>query len=246
LPVGYGEAHLLTIPSSNGPIHILIDAGPGEGDLTLQKQLQARDIKTLNTVWISHPHPNHVDGLRMLAPGIRAQRLIWSGFEGQEASADVFPALAGQSAWRVHERQAPFRLQIGTVEFIQIHPGARSRSLHRDNLVLLVRHGQVAVLFTGDLSADFQSGVRESVQQELQRRRARLWAITWPHHGDRLSMDWQQWLKQVPFLLLSVGTNEYNLPLPDNILLSSPSLRRTDQAGVIRFESNGKQLEEKK
>jgi len=246
LPVGYGESHLLTIPSTNGPIYVLVDAGPGTSSATLKSLLIERGVKNINTVWISHPHPNHVDGLRSLAPEIDVQRLVWSGFAGKNEFADAFITLAPQSAWRVDVRQSPFRLLLGSVEFLLIHPSVPSRSLHHDNQVLLVRHQQVGILFAGDLSPDFQSSVKRRALNELKADQATLWAVTWPHHGDRLSVDWQKWFPSVPWVLLSTGPNEWSLPQANNPLLGLPTLRRTDKQPLraIRLESDGRELKE--
>src|SRR5688572_13713101 len=70
IAVGYGEAHLFTVAHGTFSWAVLIDAGPAEAGPRLQAALTRAGVRALDWVVVSHPHPNHYEGLAGLEPDI--------------------------------------------------------------------------------------------------------------------------------------------------------------------------------
>ena len=156
LDVGQGDATLVTTPDGAS---VLIDGGADPRvtialvDLALGPGRQRIDV-----AFLTHPHRDHMDGLLELARRGRIRRLI------------VPPILAGEdAAWRreldaldlsVHEAGEGMTVTFTDGVSVEVlNPPSpplvgTASDLDNNGLVLRVRIGEAAVLFTGDLYAD--------------------------------------------------------------------------------------------
>jgi len=244
LPVGYGEAHLVTVENAKKTWHILVDAGPAEASPDLADHLRARGIQELHTVWISHAHPNHVDGLSTLPDHFPIQHIRIPRFSSENSYVQALQTRIRQKGWQnaLHQDLAPKQVRIGTTDWTILHPRTPGTDLHTDGLVVLLTHKKVGVLFSGDLAPASHAAVREVCEKILQAQGATLAAVTWPHHGDHLAPEWLRWFNTIPRVLLSVGVNPYGLPLalPE---AAAWNVLRTDTQGTLRLISDGNTLQ---
>src|SRR5690606_23024564 len=133
-----------------GPASELHDAGRG----VVLPFLARNGVSRVAVMVVSHAHRDHVGGASSVLSEIDAGAVIEPGepFDDrwyldwleQVSSQEVewLPAVAGM------------RWQLDGVEFRVLHPRAqgtgRARDLNEDSVVLLVRYGEFAALFTGD------------------------------------------------------------------------------------------------
>jgi competence protein ComEC len=237
LSVGQGDAALLRLPDGSA---VLVDGGgaaipggrdPGERDvLPLLRDL---GVRRLAAVFVSHPHPDHVLGLRAILDAVPVEAAFGNGDAGEGPGAEVVarlhPATAGPGTtwWR------------GDVAF-EVMGGPRTGLSGNDaSLVLRVRYGRTAFLFPGDV---------ESAGEEAAVRAGGLAAdvVKVAHHGSRTSSS-PAFVAAVGarYAVVSVGAaNRFGFPHPDTLARWSASgaeVLRTD-GGAVRFLSNGERV----
>ena len=156
LDVGQGDATLLTTPDGAS---LLIDGGADPRvTIPLIDAALAPGRQRIDVAFLTHPHRDHMDGLLELARRGRIERLI------------VPPVAAGQdAAWRreldaldvsVHEGGEGMTVAFSDGVTVDVlNPPSpplvgTASDLDNNGLVLRVRIGDAAVLFTGDLYAD--------------------------------------------------------------------------------------------
>lgn len=147
--VGQGDCALLRLPDGSA---VLVDGGgapeggadPGERDVV--PLLRDLGVTRLEAVFVSHPHPDHVLGLRAVGASFPIGRLFGNGRAPAGDAAEALGSLAEPTPLRpgdVWERAG--------VRF-ELLGGADGTLEENDaSLVLLVRHGGTAFLFPGDV-----------------------------------------------------------------------------------------------
>jgi competence protein ComEC len=236
LGVGQGDAALLRLPDGSA---VLMDGGgaagggPDPGERDVVPLLRDLGVRRLAAVFISHPHPDHVLGLRAVLDAFPVERAFGNGDPGAGDAATVLarlrPAmLAPGQAWE----RAGVRFQaLG---------GPRAALGENDaSLVLRVSYGRTAIVFLGDL---------EAAGEEAAVRAGGLAAdvVKVPHHGSRSSSSWALVRAVSPrFAVMSAGAeNRFGFPSPDVVGRWSAAgavVSRTDH-GAVRFLSNGERV----
>lgn len=240
LSIGQGDAALVRFP---GGKTMLIDGGgsyhEGDqrvGDRLLAPALWRLGVKRIDYLVATHPHPDHFQGLLTLAASFPVAE-FW------ESGVSPGPVEYRKLRWILTAKGVPIRtlcageppIAIGeaVVEPLWPDPGESPPEDENDtSLVLRVRFGRAALLFTGDLSS--------AAEEELIARRARLFCsiLKVAHHGSRYSST-------IPFLkaaspgaaVISAGfENTFRLPAADTLkrfeALNIP-VYRTDLQGTI-------------
>jgi competence protein ComEC len=175
LDVGQGDCALLRLPDGAA---VLVDAGgapeggidPGERDvLPLLRDL---GVRRLDAFFLSHPHPDHLLGLRAVAAALPIERLFTNG----RARADQLPGgLPPPDALSPGERW-----ERAGVRF-DVLGGAREGLGENDaSLVLRVSYGSTSFLFPGDVEAAGEEGAVAvgGLRSDV---------VKVPHHGSRTS-----------------------------------------------------------
>ena len=127
-----------------------------------------------------------------------------------------------------------------------LHPPApdweRVRVRNDDSVVLEVVHGDVAVLLTGDVSADVERAI---LPQPHRLRASRILKVG--HHGSRTSTSealLDAWRPQIALISCGRG-NSFGHPAPDVVRrLESRGIQifRTDRDGQITVGTDGRAL----
>jgi competence protein ComEC len=234
LPVGQGDAALVRFPDGRT---WLVDGGPPGADTLAW--LRRSGVRTLDTVVLSHPHPDHMAGL---VPVLRALpvRRVWVP-RPPEAGEAAFLTF-WQAAWASGARVGvPLHLPGGEVEVLHPVPGWHAtgrRRVNDESIVLGVRHGERTVLLTGDVEAEGEAAL-------VARGLGRADVVKAPHHGSRsssgpalvaaVSAEW---------VVVSCGTdNRHGHPHAAALGRWWGARRaRTDQDGAVRFTTDGHDL----
>jgi competence protein ComEC len=247
--VGQGESILIETPSGRP---LLIDSGGapfgGSFDIAarvLAPSLWARGIRELDTLLITHGDPDHLGG----APGVLADfrpHQLWMGVlvPTHRPTEDV-AAEAVRLGVPVTFRRRGETISGADLRIRVLHPPPpdweRRRVRNDDSVVLELVYGEVAVLLTGDISAE----VEREILPGLSRSRVRVLKVA--HHGSRTSSSQEllfAWRPQ--YALISAGRgNTFGHPAPEVLSrLEAVGARvlRTDLHGQITVETDGAEM----
>jgi len=254
LDVGQGDAILVELPCRKT---ILVDGGGlAYGDFDIGEQvvvpyLRSRWIRRLDLVILSHPHPDHLNGLLAVLKELSV-REFWEA--GYPAASPFYRALVETAHIKgIHHRVvgAGFGTEVcpgvrvevlhPTPSFLQSSSRRRSSSVNNSSLVLKLRYKNVAFLLTGD--------IEEEAEVELLKQRAALQAdiLKVPHHGGKTSSMWA-FLQGVrpKGAVISVGIrNRFGHPHPEALVRYQEigaKVYRTDQDGAVVLSTDGHRI----
>jgi len=248
--VGQGESVLLATPSGR---QVLIDTGGapfggsfGIGARVLAPALWARGVRGLDALLLTHGDPDHVGGaLDVLADFV--PRHLWLGIDvpNHRPTADIRDAAARLGIPVDYRRLGDIETD-GPVHVRVLHPRPpdweRRRVRNDDSVVIEVVYRDVAVLLTGDISAD----VEREILPRLTRAATRILKVA--HHGSRTSTSQallSEWRPQ--YALISAGRgNTFGHPAPEvvqRLEVLGAQVFRTDLDGQIELETDGSQVE---
>lgn len=243
--VGQGEASLVTLPDGK---RMLIDGGGGgrEGGLDPGERLLApafwhRGIKRLDYLVLTHPHPDHLNGLLFLARNFPVGEFWESGLHDGSSEYLALKKLLREKGVPVRRIDATSRpISLGGVLFEAVSPQrlpavagtAGSGNLNEASLVFRLRYGEFSILFTGDIGQD--------TEQRLAAKSAalRCTVLKVPHHGSRTSSSESFLAATSPeCVLISAGFgNSFRLPAAATLARfrqRAIPIYRTDLDGTI-------------
>jgi competence protein ComEC len=199
------------------------EGGMDPGEKLLAPALWRMDSERLDYVVLSHPHPDHMNGLKYILANFDVGEFWESGFPCDSEDCTVIKHTLSARHIPVRKINAATpAIAIGETRIEPIAPfaGAESFSENSDgyvndsSLVFRLKYGKFSILFTGDIgSATEQTLVRHPKQLSCT-------VLKIPHHGSRYSST-------LPFLaaaapktaLISAGYgNSFGLPSRQTIL----------------------------
>jgi competence protein ComEC len=246
LDVGHGDSVLIEFP---GREKMLVDGGGlpvgsfDIGESVVSPFLWEKGIRTIGTIVLSHPHPDHRNGLPAIARNFRP-REFWEAAPGaSDAGAETLLHSLGPA---VHRRLVPGdERTIGGVRVEVLAPDeedpVRAGAENERSLVLRLTYGSTSFLLAGDIDADAERRLIRSG------RPLRTDVVKSPHHGSRSSSS-PEFLEAVSpkIVVISVGRdNRYGLPDPGVVARYNERgtrILRTDRDGAVEIVSDGVRL----
>jgi competence protein ComEC len=247
LDVGQGDACVLELP--HGRV-VVVDGGgsfdPGfdPGSQVIAPFLWRRGISRIDVVVLSHPHPDHANGLPFLVEHFEVGEL-WTN--GQDSGLPALARLRELAGARRVPLALPRPLELAGVRLVPLAPLDGAGEIRADpaasendnSLVLEVAYRDRKLLFAGDLEADGEA--------ELVRRGVRpVEVLKVPHHGSRTSSTAGLLAASRPQLaVISVGErNRWGFPHPSVLARygeRGTRVARTDRDGAVtvRITSGG-------
>ena len=236
LNVGYGDAVLIELPDAST---ILIDAGGEQTARAVLQYLAEHDISTVETAVITHPHENHFGGFFRIVPRIPVGQLWTNGHtEGDAGFRDLLDHFETHKVPVRVVREgftANFSQETATVSVL--HPRSLDGSANANSLVVHLRYGATAFLFTADIGPAQQ---RRLIEDYPDLKNADCVQI--PHHGDEMDPAFREAFPQAVFVA-STGPNRWGLPRESQWDRLEGPVYRTDRNGTVVLESNGTTLE---
>jgi competence protein ComEC len=241
LAVGHGDAIVIT---SRGEAALIDGGGVPNGSDTGRRFvlpfLRQKRVSRLSLAALSHAHPDHALGLISTLEEVPADRLWLPADVGRGPL--VQPLLDAAGVGLVEEVEAgdgPFWLGDARIDVLA--PPKDRRALESENdrsMVLLVRHGQVTFLLTGDVEAAAEALLAPGAVTVMKA----------PHHGSDTSSTPGLVAKARPrFVVFCVGRqNRFGFPRDEVVaryLGAGARCLRTDVDGAITFHSDGKDVE---
>ena len=248
LDIGQGDAAVIEAP---GPHVMLIDGGGvrdgsfDTGARIVEPFLRARGIGRVDIVALSHPHPDHLNGLFRILERFEVGAFWSSGDDGHNPEYGRLVGVARSRGVAIPEVSAS-RLGAATIvplgpfdstadgagEHIAAPPGL---SVNDASLVVRVGFAGRSVLFAGDLEADGEGELvgRRDVGQAVAAD-----VLKVPHHGSRTSSSPELVEAVSPALaVISLGwRNQFHFPAPEVVeryAARGARVLRTDQDGAI-------------
>jgi len=244
--VGQGESMLI----ETGAHTLLVDTGgaPFGGGIDIGRRvlapaLWARGIRSLDALLVTHGDPDHLGGAVAVADDFRP-RQIWEGIRvPQHLPTQDLMHEAARLRIPITPLRAGETLRLDEVQLRVLHPTPpdweRRRVRNDDSVVLEVVYGDVAILLTGDISADIERAVVPRLTP------ARIRVLKVAHHGSRTSSSsalLESWRPQ--FAVISCGRgNRFGHPTLEvlqRLEAIGATILRTDLDGQIELETDGR------
>jgi len=243
--VGQGDGALLELPSGKT---ILIDGGGSRENLfdigrrVLAPYLWNKGIRRLDIVILSHPHPDHMNGLLFILKTFDIGEVWTSGQDTALPGYDEFMQV-------LRARGIPHRVvsaddhpvMLGAASLEVLHPAhgysTRARQAYAAendrSIVVRIRSEGRTFLFTGDIGA----GAEKEIVRKVQDLSCDLMKV--PHHGSKSSSSELFISTTRPkTAIVTVGRgNPYRHPSATVLQRYSDqgtSIYRTDQGGALR------------
>ena len=246
IDVGQGDSILVEFP---GRTRMLVDAGGfpessfDVGEKVVSPLLWRKGIKRIDILVLTHPHPDHLNGLVAVARNFRIGE-FWEA--SPPADDPVHASLIGALPASAVRRRVGrgFRRRVGEVSVEILHPGAEdgagtASAANNHSLVLRISMGQEAFFLPGDIEA--------GAERELLDTAGDLGSSVFksPHHGSSSSSSVGLLARVRPRdILISVGTgNRYGFPsapVLDLYARLGAAVCRTDLHGAIEVSTDGK------
>jgi competence protein ComEC len=257
LDVGQGSAALVQLPDGRC---LLADGGGfydndifDVGRYLVAPFLWRNKIRTVETLVLSHPNADHLNGLLYIADHFHVDQLWTSGETAETAGFDCLMETARREAIRV-PAYPDLRRSVDPaepmVEILYPPIGFLERRLREDwrkdennnSLVLKITYGDISFLFPGDIGKPAETELIKTAGARL-----RSTVLIAPHHGSRTSSS-RVFLEAVDpeVIVISAGwKNRFHFPHPSVIKRYreiGARIYRTDLHGAIRMVTDGQGL----
>lgn len=224
LDVGQGDAILLQEP---GGATVLVDGGPGE---EVTKRLAESGVSRLDAVVLSHPHADHVAGLKAVLDEYEVGAVYDAAPPSTSGLYRDFLQLVEQKGIAYHILRQGQTLAIGGLTFRTYSPGDQmdTDDINANSVVMVATYDWLDILLPGDAESD--------VLNRLDLPPVEVCKVA--HHGSRDDGLAELLARIRPDVaVISAGEgNSYGHPAPGTLAkLQEAGARvfRTDQQGTV-------------
>ena len=256
IDVGHGSASLLEIPGGHV---ILIDGGGFSdnssfdiGERVIAPLLWRKKIKTIDTLILTHPNSDHLNGLIYIAKYFSVKN-IWTNNEPRDTlgykkfmaviARKSIPLAVFETMPRNHRfKNVKLNIYNPPPNFLNQMRTEKWRNPNNNSLVVQAAMGSVSFLFPGDIETEAEKELVKLVGKRLAST-----VLIAPHHGSRTSNS-NIFISNVnpDKVIFSSGRN-YRFNLPHPAVLTRYRRRgctiwRTDIHGAIMLSTDGRRL----
>jgi competence protein ComEC len=238
--INVGEGDSILLRDGNG-FDVLIDGGrPGQGAV-VAAYLRSQGVNDIDVMVSSHPDSDHLSGLIdvLNMTDIPVLAVVYGGYEGDTATWDNFGTAVANEGLIMTPAQFPDTFIWGdmTVNVLNPDSGLVNPDTNNASVVLMVMHGEVKFLFTGDIEAKQEATIvarGTSISADV---------LKVAHHGSDGSTSAGFLAAVDPSdAFISVGPNSYGHPGADalaRLAAAGARIWRTDECGTIVITSDG-------
>jgi len=259
LDVGSGSAALLELPAGHT---ILIDGGGFAdnstfdiGQSVIAPFLWRKKIRTVDTLILTHPNSDHLNGLIYIADHFNVKNIITNNEQRDTLGyGKLMDIVARRKISHPVFENMPRTHRLAGVELTCLYPPPdflekikyeKWRNLNNNSMVWRVSMGATSFLFPGDIMAEAEKELVSLAGSQLASA-----VLVVPHHGSRSSSS-KIFVRAVnpEVVIISSGpAGRFNLPHPDVIKRyrnRGCSVWRTDANGAVRLSTDGCRLQVK-
>lgn len=256
LDVGQGSAALLELP---GGYNVLVDGGGFSDNSTFDvggrivaPYLWSRKIRTIDSIVLSHPNSDHLNGLTYIAEHFNVKNAWTNGEPSSSKGYGLFvETLENNNVFQPRFELLERKRSINGVDLEFLYPEKDFlerrkrepwRKTNNNSLVLKVTYGKHAILFPGDLMADGEAAIGQLVPDVLAST-----VLIAPHHGSRSSST-PGFVSRVnpEIVVVSAGwRNRFKFPhteVLERFTRRGSRVYRTDLDGAVRLISDKESL----
>ena len=255
IDVGQGASTLVQLPQG---INMLIDGGGFHdssfdmGRAVIAPFLYAQRIRKIDIVVLTHPHPDHLQGLIHIVNNFDVREVWCTGVKADDDLYLFWEKLISDRKLKikhVSSQSLPENIHGVHIQFLwPLHPPKQNdqktsfNETNDSSLVMKITYGTRSYLITGDISSLIETLLIHSghnLKSDL---------LFVPHHGSVHSSS-VDFIRAVScrFAIVSAGKNNvFHHPHPDVLdryHVNGVVLFRTDQQGAITAQTDGKSLE---
>jgi competence protein ComEC len=241
--VGQGDCSLIKTAQGSA---ILIDGGGTRdsrfdiGRNVLAPYLRDQDIRTIDLVILSHPHPDHMNGLLAVLKNFDVRTVWGSGLDTGLPGYAEFSEVVRQRKIPFRTVQAGYETNIGDARLAVLHPGPSFEQRTKKAYAAENDRSLVIKVATGGRVLLFPADIHEAGEQALLRSVPDLACdlVKVPHHGSRTSSsDGFVTAAHPAAAVITVGDgNLYRHPADEVVERyreQGAALYRTDRHGAI-------------
>jgi competence protein ComEC len=254
LDVGHGNASLVEFP---GGRRMLIDGGGSFdgrfdfGRYVVAPFLWKNRIHKIDTVVLTHPHPDHIGGLPFILENFAVEEVWVNGEQGEDPSFETFNK-------RTEEKKIPMKtvsalngpVEVQDVSFRVLHPlkpisprqpVLSDRESNNESLVLKITFRDIGILLCGDIATPAETALLHS-GADLKSS-----VLLVPHHGARQSCTEPFLMRVRPehAVISARETSFSRTPHPEvveRLERSGIKIYRTDLHGAVTVETDGQSV----
>ena len=242
IDVGYGDCLLIEYKNTQTatPYRILIDTGFAVYQKRIWQYLASKHMTHINTLILTHNHPNHYGSARTLLHSLPIKTIYWNGHKNNTPAFKKILRAIQQQRLVLKKLSAGEKIAEtpNGLDITCLHPHTFTADENNNSLVLLVRYKKAAFLLTGDIDAPTQDMLAATYQAEIKR----VTALIIPHHGDILGQKFSAGIKDAHHLIISGNSrNRYGLPKAETLTQSPEKIWFTGRDGTMIIEATGEQ-----
>jgi len=237
--VGYGDCLLLRGP---GGETAMVDGGPQEATDRITAFLHRQGVSRLDLLLLTHPHPDHADGLVGLLDRLEIGRILESGLEYEESLHAELLSRAGERGIPIHRLAPGMKIpDLGDGVSWEVIQLGGFTNLNEASAVTRLQFGRRVLL----LMADAESRAENLLLEALGPEGLRADVVKVGHHANVSDPDFIA-ATGAEAALVTLGPNPWGAPSEETLATwtaSGARILRTDRDGDISVVTDGESLE---
>lgn len=238
LDVGQGDCSLFVLPDGK---NIVVDAGPRSSARSTVNYLKSCGVRQIDLLIATHPHEDHIGGMKELLAGIPVKQIWDSGYNhGSKIQRDFYQTIKDKKIPFGRPKRG-YSAKMGGVTLDVLAPARTLKGTDSDannnGLIVLVTYGGVSFLMMGDAQKEEQETVSPLPRASV---------LKAAHHGARNGTD-AALLREVSpdIIILSYKRgNSYGHPHKETVeAIRKAKILRFDTAdGPVKLRTDGKSV----
>lgn len=237
IDVGYGDSILIESPDGG---NMLIDGGDREAGAKVVEYLKKMKIEKLDIVVVTHPHPDHIEGLSKVLENYDIDIIIANeNISESENYSSFFEVVKEQEIESKQAERGDIIDRFKGVRVEILHPDKLTGNWNNDSLVIKLTYKKVSFLFTADIGKEICDELVGYYGEKLKSN-----VLKVPYHGKSGT---EKFIRKVSpeLAVVSVGPSIWGGP-SEEILAEYKDLKipllRTDEKGTIVIKTNGERV----
>src|SRR5262245_91167 len=250
LDVGQGDSELIISPDGKS---VLIDAGLPQAGEDVVAALRKRNISSLDLAVATHPHADHIGGMRQVIENFEVKNFLDSGQIYASSEYERLLRVIKEKKIKFIEAKKGMKFDLGSgVSLETLNPQGDGQWITKvraggsvenaNSVVMRLTYGDFSMLFTGDAETETEQLMIKSGEP------LRAQVLKVGHHGSRYATS-AKFLEAVSpeVAIISCGAgNRYGHPAQvtlERLQQAGAKIYRTDLNGEIAIVTDGNKFE---